>query len=84
VFGVYDSGEVDALRRAARDAGATPAGALPSVEEALRRLGRMAAPEVAAVCDLPGPRAPAELWRLASEWRARPERALTGELWSPA
>jgi hypothetical protein len=25
-----------------------------------------------AVCDLPGPRAPAELWRLALEWRVRP------------
>jgi hypothetical protein len=54
------------------------------VEEALRRFGRLATPEVAAVCDLPGPRASAELWRLASEWRVRPERALTGELWVAA
>ena len=55
---------------------------LPGVEEALRRFGTMATPEVAAVCDLPGPRAAAELWRLASEWRVRPERVLSGEFWS--
>ena len=53
-----------------------------AVEEALRRWPRLAAPEVAAVCDLPGPRAPAELWRLALEWRARPTDVLTGVLWS--
>jgi predicted DsbA family dithiol-disulfide isomerase len=58
--------------------------ALPSVEEALRRWPRLAVPEVAAVCDLPGPRAPAELWRLALEWRARPTSFLTGALWSAA
>jgi hypothetical protein len=57
---------------------------LPSVEEALRRWPRLAEPEVAAVCDLPGPRAPAELWRLALEWRARPTMFLTGALWSSA
>jgi len=56
----------------------------PSVEEALRRFGRMAVPEVAAVCDLPGPQAPAELWRLALEWRARPTSFLTGDLWAAA
>jgi hypothetical protein len=48
------------------------------VEEALRTYGRMATPEVAEVCDLPGPRAPAELWRLALEWRARHD----GYFWS--
>jgi predicted DsbA family dithiol-disulfide isomerase len=56
----------------------------PSVEDALRRFGSMATAEVAAVCDLPGPRAPAELWRLALEWRARAERVGSGHLWSPA
>jgi putative protein-disulfide isomerase len=61
-----------------------PAQSPPSVEEALRRFGRMAEPEVAAVCDLPGPRAPAELWRLALEWRTRPTMFLTGALWSAA
>jgi putative protein-disulfide isomerase len=70
---------------AALACGAEPAGGpRPTVEEALARFGSMAAAEVAAVCDLPGPRAQAELWRLASEWRVRPERFLTGELWRPA
>jgi hypothetical protein len=40
--------------------------------------------EVAAACDLPEPRAHAELWRLALEWRARPERRGTGHLWHAA
>jgi predicted DsbA family dithiol-disulfide isomerase len=69
-------------RTAALAAGARPSGEpRPGVLEALSRFGRMATAEVEAVCDLPGPRAPAELWRLASEWRVRPERFLTGELW---
>jgi hypothetical protein len=72
-------------RRAALACGAQPAdGPRPSVEEALARFGSLATVEVAAVCDLPGPRAPAELWRLAVEWRVRPERFLTGELWTLA
>ena len=50
----------------------------------MRRFGRLATPEVAAACDLPGPRAAAELWRLASEWRVRPVRIVTGELWELA
>jgi predicted DsbA family dithiol-disulfide isomerase len=79
--GVYDSGDVGALRDAAQRSGAVADGALPGVEDALRRFGRLATPEVAAACDLPGPRAPAELWRLAAEWRVRPERVLGGELW---
>ncbi len=75
----------EAYRDAVVAAGAAPSGApAPGVEEALRRFGRMATPEVAAVCDLPGPRAPAELWRLAVEWRVRPDRYLVGELWSLA
>ena len=57
---------------------------LPSPLEALRRFGPMATPEVAMVCDLPGPRAPAELWRLASEWQVRVERTGSGELWALA
>jgi putative protein-disulfide isomerase len=85
VHGVYDSGDPGELRAAALAAGASAnGGRLPGVEDALRRFGRMATPEVAAVCDLPGPRAAAELWRLASEWRVRPDRVLTGELWAAA
>jgi hypothetical protein len=76
--------ELLALRAAVVQAGAEPVGPLPSPEEAVRRFGRIATAEVAAVCDLPGPRAPAELWRLASEWRVRAEPVLGGELWRPA
>ena len=86
VHGVYGPSDYGSLRAAAVAAGATPAsnpGPL-SVEDALRRFGFMATSEVAAVCDLPGPRAPAELWRLALEWRVRAERLGTGHLWSLA
>jgi predicted DsbA family dithiol-disulfide isomerase len=64
------------------DAGAEPAGtAPPDVLDALRRFGRMATAEVERVCELPGPRANAELWRLAAEWSVKPVRVLTGTLW---
>jgi predicted DsbA family dithiol-disulfide isomerase len=68
------------LREAAIAAGATP-GPLPDVSGALRRFGALATAEVAAVCDLPWPRAAAELWRLALEHRVAAERVLGGELW---
>jgi len=69
-------------RAAAAAAGAAATGdPPPDVPGALRRFGRMATAEVEAVCDLPGPRAHAELWRLAAEWRVRPVRVLTGMLW---
>jgi putative protein-disulfide isomerase len=89
VFGdgdpVQGYGTYDRLRAAAVAAGAEAAGGgFLGVEEALRRFGTMATPEVAAVCDLPGPRAPAELWRLALDWRVRPRRAGSGELWEAA
>ncbi|MFL5821053.1 MAG: DsbA family protein [Solirubrobacteraceae bacterium] len=85
VHGVYGHQPYDAYRRAAQAAGAGPAaGPAPSVEDALRRFGTMATPEVASACDLPGPRAAAELWRLAADWRVRFEPGLTGELWSLA
>jgi predicted DsbA family dithiol-disulfide isomerase len=72
-------------RDAAVAAGARPADAAPpSVLDAVRRFGSMATPEVAAVCDLPAPRAAAELWRLALEWRVRARPVLNGPLWSPA
>jgi hypothetical protein len=82
---VYGPSSYPELRAAAVAAGAVPSesGTL-SVEDALRRFGTMATPEVAAVCDLPGPRAPAELWRLALEWRVKAERLGTGYLWSLA
>jgi hypothetical protein len=67
---------------AAIAAGAEPTGAPPpTVEQALRSLGTLATVEVAAICDLPGPRAAAELWAMAVEWRARSEGMVGGEMW---
>jgi putative protein-disulfide isomerase len=83
VHWLYDSTDPAALRQTALAAGGEPQ-PLPDVLGAVRRFGRIATPEVAAVCDRPGPLAAAELWRLAAEWQVRAERALTGELWSAA
>ena len=72
-------------RTAVTAAGGTPLDApYPDVAPALRRFGSMATVELEAVCDLPGPRAGAEVWRLASEWRARRVPVLGSELWEPA
>jgi len=85
VHGVYGPSDYGKLRAAAVAAGGAAVSDDPlSVEGALRRFGTMATSEVALLCDLPGPRAPAELWRLALEWRVRPERLGTGYLWSLA
>lgn len=83
--GVYGPSDYEELSKAALAAGAErEEQERPTVEQALRRLGTMATAEVAAVCGLPGPRAPAELWRLATEWRVKPERGGSGELWTLA
>jgi predicted DsbA family dithiol-disulfide isomerase len=79
----YDETDPAALRALALAAGGMP-GPLPGAEETVRRFGRLATAEVAAACDLPGPRAPAELWRLATEFRVRAEPVLTGHFWAPA
>jgi putative protein-disulfide isomerase len=81
VFGLepYDS-----YREAALAAGASPSGKRPDVTGALARFHRMAAVEVAAVCDIPLPRAQSELWRLASEWHVRPRPVLAAHMWEPA
>lgn len=72
-------------RETATAAGATPsAEPHPDVPGALRRFHSMATVELEAVCDLPGPRAGAEAWRLASEWRLRRVPVLSGELWELA
>ena len=83
VHWVYDSTDPGQLRQAAVAAGGAPQ-ALPDALGAVRRFARIATPEVAAVCDRPGPLAAADLWRMAAEWQVRPERALTGDLWAPA
>lgn len=84
--GIYGFADHSALRSGALAGGAVPPepGGPTSIEDALRRFGPMATAEVAAVCELPGPRAPAELWRLAVERRVRPERVGSGELWTLA
>ena len=74
----------ESWREAVLAAGAEPSGQRPDVLQALGRFGRMAAPEVEAVCDLPGPRGRAELWQLAADWRLRPRKVLFGELWELA
>ena len=85
VHGVYGPSGADELRAAAVAAGAEPSGPWPlTISAALKRFGSLATPEVAELCDLPGPRAPAELWRLAQEWRLAPEHSLTGPLWHAA
>jgi hypothetical protein len=71
-------------RAAVLAAGAEPLDERLAVEAALRRFGACATAEIAAACDLPGPRAPAELWRLALEFRVRPRQVLGGELWTVA
>ncbi len=72
----------DEWRAAALAAGAEPAGAPPpTIEQALRRFGTLATAEVAAACALPGPRARAELWQLALEWKVVAERRFTSALW---
>jgi predicted DsbA family dithiol-disulfide isomerase len=83
--GVYGPAPYEALRKAAVAAGARPVDAgAPGVDQALRRWGSLATAEVAEVCRLPGPRAPAELWQAAAEWRVRAEAVGTGVLWSLA
>jgi len=72
-------------RGAAVAVGARPTGQPRlGVLDALRRFGRMAAPELAVVCDLPPPRLDAELAQLALEWRVRPVAVLAGRLWEAA
>jgi hypothetical protein len=45
-----------------------------------REVARVITAEVELLCDLPGPRAHAELWRLAGNWRVRPVRGADGWL----
>jgi hypothetical protein len=85
VHGVYGFATYEELRQAAIAAGAEPSHSEPpTVAQALQRHGTLATAEVAALCQLEGPRAPAELWRLALEWRVTVERVLGGELWTLA
>ena len=83
VHGVYGYSDYTTVRAGALAAGASPsATAPPSIEQAVERFGTLSTAEVALLCELPGPRAPAALWRLATEWHLSAERILGGELWS--
>jgi predicted DsbA family dithiol-disulfide isomerase len=82
--GVYGWAPYEQWRDLMVAAGLEPSAARPGVEEAVRRWGTLATAEVAAACDLPLPRAAAELWRLALDWRVRPRTVVGGVLWSPA
>jgi hypothetical protein len=75
----------DAYRDAAVACGAEPSGdGRIGVERALARFGRLTTREVEVLCDLPGPRAGAELWGLAEAWKVRAVPVLTGYLWEAA
>jgi putative protein-disulfide isomerase len=75
----------EAYRDAARGAGAASVREQPlGVEEALARFDRLTTREVEALCELPGPRAGTQLFRLAEQWQVRPLRRLTGHLWEKA
>ncbi len=73
--------EAEGLAAALAAAGGAPDRARPGVEDVLTSDGPLAAAEVAALCDLAPLRATGELWRLALDFRARPERLGSGELW---
>ena len=70
-----------AAERAGARGGKDPS---PSPLEALARFGTLATAELAAVCARPEPPLMAEMWGLAAQWRVRPVRLLTGELWELA
>jgi predicted DsbA family dithiol-disulfide isomerase len=74
----------EAYRQAAEACGARPREARFGVDEVVRRFGRATTAEVELLSELPGPRAQAELWRLAEGWQLRPVRVLTGWLWEAA
>jgi predicted DsbA family dithiol-disulfide isomerase len=72
----------EAYRDAALAAGAEPSmGRPPGPEELVARYGSVTTAEVEAVCELPGPRAGAELYRLAEQWKLRPVQRMTGIVW---
>ena len=75
----------DTYRAAALDIGAETRGeGSLQIEEAIARFGRVTTREVEVLCGLPGPRAAAELFKLAEQWRLRPLPKLTGYLWEAA
>jgi hypothetical protein len=81
---VYGFRPYEEYREAAMEAGAEATGDELGALDAVKRFGRMATKEVETVCDLPTPRANAELWQLVLEHRLKAIRVLTGWMWEPA
>ncbi len=76
---------LDAYREAAQAAGAEVVNEGPLAPlDAVERFGRIATREAEVLSDTPGPAVCAELWRLATERKLRPVRALTGTIWEKA
>jgi len=83
--GVYGHRPFEAYRDAALAAGARQVNEVPlPVLEAAERFGRLAIPEVEALCGTGPIETRAELWRLAGEGTLNPVGALTGTLWELA
>jgi protein-disulfide isomerase-like protein with CxxC motif len=80
----YDSHDPDAWHAAALAAGVAADGDRLDPLGALRRFGAMATPEVAAVCALPGPAGPAQLWQLATTGQVQVQRRVSAEVWTAA
>ncbi len=83
--GVWGWQPYGAYRDAALAAGASPVndGPLEPVA-AIDRFGSLATKEAEVLADRPRPLVEAELWRLATEWKLKPIRALTGTIWEKA
>jgi protein-disulfide isomerase-like protein with CxxC motif len=81
---VFGSASYDEYVVAAEAAGATRRQTTLSVDEAFARFDRLAVAEIVALCELPAPRAHAELWKLVTEWRLKALPALTGFLFERA
>lgn len=83
--GVWGNQPLEAYRAAALAAGARPVNEGPLEPlAAIERFGRIATREAEVLAQRAGPPTCAELWKLASEHRLRPLRALTGTIWEAA
>ena len=83
--GVWGWQPLEAYREAALAAGATQVNSGPLAPlAAIERFGAIATREAEVLGESAGPPTCAELWRLASEHRLRPVRALTGTIWEAA
>lgn len=80
--GVWGFQPLEAYRDAALASGAEQVNEGPLAPlDAIARFGSIATREAEALAEAAGPPVCAELWRLASEHRLRPHRALTGTIW---